>query len=53
MAWEYSNPACGLSLETERELSDTLTRETWPEGTIRTDGESTQVWQCGKWVDAT
>ncbi|MBP7765324.1 MAG: hypothetical protein KA113_09085 [Syntrophaceae bacterium] len=50
MAWEYSNPACGLSLETERELSDTLTRETWPEGTIRTDGETEQVWR-GEWID--
>jgi len=50
MTWEYSNPACGLSLETERELSDTLTRETWPEGTIRTDGETEQVWR-GEWID--
>ncbi len=49
MAWTYSNPKCGLSLETERELTDTLTKETWPEDTTRTDGESTQVWRNGVW----
>jgi hypothetical protein len=51
MAWQYENPKSDLTIETTPENASDLTRETWEEGTIRTDGESTQVWRCGAWVD--
>lgn len=49
MTWVYSDPKSDLTIETSRELADTLTKETWPEGTTRTDGETSQVWRNGVW----
>lgn len=51
MTWTYTDPNSDLSHETPRELSDTLSTETFKEGTTRTDGESTQTWKNGAWED--
>lgn len=49
--WTYTNPNSSQTLETTGENTNDLTRETFEEGTTRTDGESTQVWKNGTWVD--
>jgi len=49
--WTYTNPNSSTTLSTISESTSSLTRETWEEGTTRTDGETTQVWKDGAWVD--